>query len=247
MLELAWHKTDDVFHGLFVSDAGADRARKQPGGGHFAMFICTSLALIFVHIYKTGGTSVTQALEAHFGPLGRRLHRSGRCWHGLAFRGAFHKLAQHCTAREIRDQLPDDLFAHCFKFAFVRNPWSLQLSLFRYVLRTPDHSQHADFAALSSFEAYVQWLETLPNGPHRVQCDFVMDEDGKPLLDFIGRFERLEQDFAAVADRFGWQPNLPHLNASGGDPDYRQFYTPRSRDIVARLHRADIETFGYDF
>lgn len=211
------------------------------------MFICTSFALIFVHVYKTGGTSVTQALQAHVGPLERRLHRSGRCRNGLAFRDAYHNLAPHCTAREIRDQLPNGLFARCFKFAFVRNPWSLQLSLFRYVLRSSDHPQHSDFAALSSLEAYIQWLETLPNGPQRVQCDFVMDENGKPLLDFIGRFERLGQDFAAVANRFGWRPNLPHLNASGDDPDYRQFYTPRSRDIIARLHRADIETFGYDF
>jgi hypothetical protein len=211
------------------------------------MFICMSLALIFVHVYKTGGSSVTQALQTNIGGVERQLHRVGRCGNLLNSRSTYHNLPQHCTAREIRDHLPGRLFDRCFKFAFVRNPWSLQLSLFRYVLRSSDHPQHADFAALSCFETYIEWLESLPNGPHRVQCDFVMDENGEPLLDFIGRFERLGQDFAAIANRFGWPENLPHLNASSDDPDYRGFYTPRSRDIIARLHRADIEAFDYQF
>ena len=211
------------------------------------MFICTSLGLIFVHIYKTGGSSVTRALQSHVGRLERRLHRLGRCRNRLVSRHTYHNLPQHSLAREIRDRLPDQLFGRCFKFAFVRNPWSLQLSLFRYVQRSPDHPQHADFAALSCFEAYIEWLDMLPNGPHRVQCDFVMDENGQPLLDFIGRFERLEADFAAVADRFGWQGQLPHLNASNDDPDFRKFYSRKSRDTVGRLHKADIEAFGYDF
>ena len=211
------------------------------------MFICTSLGLIFIHIYKTGGSSVTHALQSHVGHVERRLHRLGRCRKGLVSRRAYHNLSQHCMAREIRDRLPDQLFARCFKFAFVRNPWSLQLSLFRYVQRTPDHPQHTDFAALPCFESYIEWLDTLPNGPHRVQCDFVLDESGQPLLDFIGRFERLGPDFASVANRFGWKGPLPHLNASHDDPEFRKFYTRRTRDIVGRLHRADIEAFGYDF
>jgi hypothetical protein len=211
------------------------------------VFICASLGLIFVHIYKTGGSSITRALQSHVDPIERGLHRMSRCRKGLVARRTFHNLPAHSMAREIRDHVPKHLFARCFKFAFVRNPWSLQLSLFRYVQRSLDHPQHADFAALSSFESYVEWLDTMPNGPQTVQCDFVMDENGNPLLDFIGRFEQLGADYALLANWFGWRSMLPHLNASNGDPDYRKFYTSRSRDIIGRLHRVDIETFGYDF
>lgn len=211
------------------------------------MFICMSLSLIFVHVYKTGGVSVIEALRSEVGAVERRAHRLGRCRKGLVSRRAYRHLPQHSTAREIRDSLPERVFNRCFKFAFVRNPWSLQLSLFRYVLRMPDHRQHAEFKTLSGFEEYVEWLDTLPNGPHRVQCDFVMDEHGRPLLDFIGRFERLGPDFASLAEQFGWRCQLPHSNASFDDPDYRKFYTPHTRDIIGRLHQADIEAFGYDF
>ena len=74
------------------------------------------------------------------------------------------------------------------------------------------------FAALRCFEAYIEWIGSRPNGPHTVQCDFVMDENGTPLVDFIGRFERLTYDFGIFAGRLGIHPHLPHLNCSGEYP-----------------------------
>ena len=150
-------------------------------------------------------------------------------------------------AREIRDTVPARLFDACFKFAFVRNPWSLQLSLYRHVLRSPTHPQHEIFAALRGFEAYIEWIGSHPNGRHKTQCDFLMDDDGAPLVDFIGRFERLPGDFARIASRLGIPAHLPHINCSGEDPDFRKFYTASTRNIVADLHRADLDAFGYEF
>jgi hypothetical protein len=207
--------------------------------------------LLFVHVYKTGGTSVAQALYSRLSLPERMFYVSGQyanergitplsCWR-------FQNLRPHITAREIRAVMPRSLFENCFKFAFVRNPWSLQVSLYHYVRNSPDHPQHAQFTEFQNFPAYVDWLATRPNGAHTVQCDFVMDEHGKPLVNFIGRFENLAKDFAAVAARFGWSGGLPHLNSSGTDPDFRRYYTPRARDLIAELHAADIDAFGYNF
>jgi len=218
------------------------------------MLLSLPRKLIFVHVYKTGGLSVAEALRANWKPkevLGGKLLRHP-LWPGslaliAGWRSRALELEQHASAREIRDVIPAEIFNACFKFAFVRNPWSLQLSVYRHIMRSPTHHQHAIVAALPHFNAYIKWLGSLPNGRHRVQCDFVMDRDGTPILDFIGRFEHLAGDFARIAARLGIPARLPHLNRSEGDPDFRKFYTPASRDIVGDLYRTDLEAFGYEF
>jgi hypothetical protein len=216
-----------------------------------AMLFSPSKKLLFIHVYKTGGVSIAHALRSHlsrtevrYQKFCRRLDESGI----LRLRQLRQfNMHEHSTALELQQVIAPDMFRKCFKFAFVRNPWALQLSLYRYVLRTPEHFQHALFAGFADFEAYIEWIGARPNGDHKIQRDFLVDAEGQMLVDFIGRFEHLHADYASVAERFGWTAELPHFNKSDGDPDFRKFYSPRTRDIVAGLHRADIESFGYDF
>ena len=87
--------------------------------------------------------------------------------------------------------------------------------------------------------------------------------------DFVGKFERLEEDVEQLCLRLGIDNSLPHLNRSRYKkkstsecfadcaqselrsmhelPLYRQFYTPDLVDIVADVYRQDIQRFGYDF
>ena len=94
-----------------------------------------------------------------------------------------------------------------------------------------------------SFEDYVKNRTVLGSFQ---QHDYVTNENGKVMVDFLGRYERLEQDFAAACDRIGIAPRLPHLNKSDRN-SYQIYYTPETRDIVATLCRRDIELFGYSF
>jgi hypothetical protein len=65
-------------------------------------------------------------------------------------------------------------------------------------------------------------------------------------VDFVGRFEALERDFATVCRRIGIDPSLPHINRST-HRDFRDYYTPRTKAMVAEAYSADIERFGYEF
>ena len=66
-------------------------------------------------------------------------------------------------------------------------------------------------------------------------------------MDFVGRFERLQGDFARVCTRLGLPVReLPKLNESPHGP-YRDYYDERTRAIVADLSRADVAAFGYTF
>jgi hypothetical protein len=75
-----------------------------------------------------------------------------------------------------------------------------------------------------------------------------MTERSLPEVDFIGRFERLEEDFARVRMHVGLSEQLASTNRGRSRPaSYRDSYDQEMIDRVARVYRRDIELFGYSF
>jgi hypothetical protein len=75
---------------------------------------------------------------------------------------------------------------------------------------------------------------------------FLCDENGKELVDFVGRYENMEEDFASVCRKIGIDIALPHVNRSE-HAHYRDYYTAETKAIVSRLFARDIERFHYTF
>src|SRR5262249_36530343 len=103
-----------------------------------------------------------------------------------------------------------------------------------------------------SFEQFVDWIQyssstCIHSSPHRYQLDWFVDPDGRILADFIGRFERLEEDWAVVAKKLGITEPLPHRRDSQRPHHYTEYYTARTREIIANKFRIDVEHFGYEF
>ena len=156
---------------------------------------------------------------------------------------------EHKTAIEARNQLGPDTYDNFYSFAFVRNPWDWQFSLYQYVLRNGNHEQHELFARMGSFDRYAQWLceEDVAQRDDRCQSDFIYDERGELIVDFVGRFESLATDFAHICQRIGIKATLPKLNVSHDGADYRSFCNDRTAELIATKYAADIERFGYQF
>jgi len=136
-------------------------------------------------------------------------------------------------------------FETYFKFGFVRNPWDRVVSLYE---RTEAQQMRNEMA----FDEFVDWIQyssstCVHSSPHRYQLDWFVDPNGKVLADFIGKFERLEEDWAFVAEKLGITETLPHRRASLRTRHYTEYYTARTREIIATKFKADIEHFGYDF
>jgi hypothetical protein len=201
---------------------------------------------IFVHVYRTGGQSVSQALRPYSfvprGPLTRvpfvRRYGKGRF---AALREANYG---HLTALELRAALPAEVFDSYYKFAFVRNPWDWHVSIYHYVRQLSDHPDHELFTSFDGFDRYLDW-RIRERGPE-LQSSFVLDDSGAQLVDFIGRHETFGRDFATVCQRIGVECSLPHKNRSS-HRDFRDYYTPQTRALVAEVYRKDIELFGYEF
>ena len=211
------------------------------------MQISYSHKFIFIHVSKSAGTSIQEALRplAHNPESMRVNRRPARL--GLRLRAMvppqWRVFREHDTARVVQRNLPHETFDRFFKFAFVRNPWDWIVSLYWYLLETPSHRHHYEVAAMHSFEKYVEF-ETCRG--RRSQHRFVANRRGELIVDFLGRFEHLEQDFQEVCDHLHVRASLPHINRTV-HPDYREIHTERTIQMVASHFQSDIELFGYSF
>jgi hypothetical protein len=76
----------------------------------------------------------------------------------------------------------------------------------------------------------------------------VTDESGRVAVDFVGRYERLAEDFRLVGQKIGLPAiELPRLQAAREPVKYAAFYTAESRRIAAERYGNDVELFGYRF
>ncbi|MEL6257926.1 MAG: sulfotransferase family 2 domain-containing protein [Pseudomonadota bacterium] len=205
---------------------------------------------IFIHIWKTGGKSVFEALRKNcpFYFSNRYLNKAIRLAPGVS-NTAFGWRArlvngQHFRAVDIKRNMPERRFETAFKFAFVRNPWDWQVSNYHYALESKTHGQHDIISSLGSFDAYIRFQHA-QKAP--TQSSFLVDENGDLLVDFVGRFERLQDDFNYVCDTVGLDAALSHLNTSKRRSDWRSYYTEETRELVADLCRPDIERFDYQW
>ncbi len=226
--------------------------------------ICHDYNCLFVHIPKTGGQSIEQffldLLHLDWDKDRTVLYLQSNDDPALGT----EKLA-HLSAAEYVDcgHVGREEFSSFFKFSFVRNPWSRILSEYRY----RNYFHHL------SFRDFV--LNKLPkpgwDDKYRhvmPQYDMLYDQQGNLLVDFVGRFETLQQDFDRVCEHLGITDSLlPHRNPSdkksrdlkrkirnylymNGENQRRgvaEFYDHETRVAVAEYYRKDIKTFGFEF
>ncbi len=211
------------------------------------MVISYMRRFLFVHVYKAAGMSVEKALkpfDVRSGLAGYAPDDQRRMLESLGFNPAILDMQRHTSAAEIRDALGNELFGKLFKFAFVRNPWDLQLSLYHFALKHPEFSGDGAALRAKDFEDFILNRKTTRH-PLGQQKRFVLDRDGAPLMDFVGRFETLAADFGQICARINARGlTLEHINRTEHKP-WQQSYTLRMFDAVRETHAPDIEYFGY--
>lgn len=198
---------------------------------------------IFVHIPRTGGSSIEDAL-ALTNPGNKEDLATLSGWIDSAELRAqqfVSPVLQHLAFREIQRLVPEETVSSYFAFAMVRNPWDRLLSNYLF---ERNHFFHFNPDA-QSYMALTDYIDQLNPFLRQSQSDFVEDQHG--CLDFVGRFENLTEDFSRVAARLHRRPPpLAHLNRTRHD-HYSRYYCDESREKVATLYGRDIETFGYRF
>lgn len=212
------------------------------------MILSPGRRYIFVHAPKTGGTAMALALESRamkddimLGDTPKARKRRRRV-EGTATRG---RLWKHSTLADIDGLVPnlDGLFA----FTLVRNPWDRMVSYYHWLQdQSFDHPAVA-LARRVSFEDFTCATETraaMLTSPAR---HYMTDAGGQERCNLYIRLEHLDRDTAPLWDHLGFELEVPHVNASDRDPDYRTYYSDAARNAVAETCAEDIHRFGYRF
>jgi chondroitin 4-sulfotransferase 11 len=188
---------------------------------------------IFVHIQKTGGSSIEKLLRAHDSAIGSHLHNGRR----------------HLSALEMEAIIAPDIWNSYFKFAFVRNPWDRLVSWYHMCTQAVHHNNFSRYIK-DNAPTFADFLTRTTTGIAAKttwnQLDYVTDERGQVMIDFIGRYETLHEDLSVVTRRLALPFDVPHENKSR-HRNYREYYTDETAGIVARRFEKDIRHFGYEF
>jgi hypothetical protein len=229
---------------------------------------------VFIHIPKTGGTSI----ERMFHLVGREHLFS---YLPLPYFVPANKSPQHLTWLELKknievalqmhstpspgfDQTCKEFLENAYKFAFVRNPWDRFLSEYywRKAWYFKELQKGINFFyspnVMESLDTFVSVFD-LPeekrmdkkrggDGHWETQLSFLVNESGKIAVNFVGRFENFEHDLRMVASKIGIRlGQILHVAKSQRDKDYRPYYSAYARSAVQSFYKDDIREFGYTF
>jgi len=210
------------------------------------MLLSNKPPFLFIHIPKTAGTSIEEAL--------------------FDYQDFIYMNEPHPIVAQYKTFLSSEMYDSLYKFTFVRNPWSLQLSTYKYYCE----SNNIDM----TFNEYIKWkftghpldmldrvsddgdenkkdkLSVAYHMNRMPQTYFLIDELGELQMDYIGSFEDIQNDFNTVVDKLSLSDvYLPHTNKSTytESKTFIDYYDDESIEIVRKRFHLDIKIFGYEY
>ena len=186
---------------------------------------------IFIHIPKTAGTSILSILGE--GTINRD--------------HAIYNIYRKADKQK---------FNKYYKFTFVRNPWDRVVSTYEYLIQGGNKFEDKYFEELlkskyDTFEKFVmEYLNKDIIHEHdifRPQYLYIYDHKGICQVDFIGKYEELNQSFKVISEKLKIPSDLPRVNLSRRVEYSTYFKKKEIIDKISDLYNRDIQLFDYKF
>ena len=205
------------------------------------MIVSHAKQFIFFAVPKTGTHALRELLAPHKGPddweqqilFGQQqspIAEIAKIQHG------------HISAQQIVAYLEPAIWQSYYKFAIVRNPFDRFISICFFLNR-----KNPQF-----LETPLQWMKsaiTVPRFRARVlvrpQYLQLVDAQGNSAMDYIGRYEQLQDSVDEICDRLQLKSTqLPKRNTSEHN-QYREYYDEELKSAVAEFYQEDLRRFNY--
>jgi hypothetical protein len=146
---------------------------------------------------------------------------------------------EHMPAWRVRAYVGEEVWRSYFKFCFERNPWDREVSWYLYKTKGKRPRPSFERFMASRRRAYVDNYQ-------------LYTIEGALAVDFVGRYERLEEDLNAALERagVGGRVTVPRTNITPNKDesrDYRSYYSPETRARVAEWYQPEMALLGYGY
>lgn len=192
---------------------------------------------IFVHIPKTGGTSIEKALGMYSNWRKTNLN----VLYGL---DKDKKVLQSLCLEYYKNYLPEKLISQCKIYTVVRNPYDRALSDFSWKNRgfdnLKDYLQHIKNTLSKKTKSELMVFNKNLQNHYLPQFEYIKSEKYK--VTHILRFENLNKEFEKHFPTI----KLEYHNKSKHE-DYKEFYkkNPECVDLVNEIYNIDFVKFNY--
>jgi hypothetical protein len=213
-------------------------------------------SFVFIHVPKCGGTSISRAIFGERGIFDQKFHEAEHL--NYSFYSNF------------LEQIGLSISSF-FVFSFVRSPYSRIYSHWNF-LRSCYRKRHSHhFLKIFDNHNLLYFLDD-PNKfvdcvfMHRIEYSlgcrskaheylanvfvpqvFWFDYDISKL-NFLGKFENIENDFQQISERISCNSTLPHVNkTSFKEDEYLDFLNASSIEKINKMFYIDFKLLGYSF
>lgn len=222
---------------------------------------------IFVHIPKTGGTSIEKILDMsrrnNFYSTNRKFDENTK---NLIFDNFSEeeklicsaKNMQHFTFLELKKLIDPNFFDSAFKFSIVRNPYARLVSEYFFALKVAqyNHLLNSIREESPSFDLFVKVQLNLPrlerirkfDAHLETQCSFLLDENN--TLNSFDKIYKLETEMKNCLDFCKMKANINiidiHAREGTHEKDMTRYYNEETKDLVYNFYKQDFDLLGYN-
>ncbi|MCF8262161.1 MAG: sulfotransferase family protein [Melioribacteraceae bacterium] len=224
------------------------------------MLVSHKYKFIYTKTLKTAGTSIESYFERfcmHDGEF-QQLHYREEYESEVGIVGRRRlgskesKWWNHMPAKNIKENLGDEIWNSYFKFCSIRNPYEKCISYFEHLGKKKKISLTENLKAFLRYPTYTneqrQFLIILKRGRMVDRNKYLID--GEFCLDDYIRFENLNSDIERICKILSipFEPEyIPTFKSEFRRPKATvdKLYTQKSIDLVRTMFAYEFEKFGY--